>query len=224
MSVHVSRLLVAVLTVAISTAVSRSAYACYVDSECGEGQVCLDYVCKPAPRNGQPSGSNSGGSSDSSSSSGSQAPAPATAAPPDVKATVKSGTFGIDAAFPAGGGPTIGLAAFLDHNDAVRFNVGFEWDFSPKSAFQFSLEPTFRHYFGGTRLKPFIEPGLYFSYEAAALDIALTCGLGAEFFIWNTLSIGAAAGLGLQMNDVTHSSPPIKLTTGTSNIFLAYYW
>ncbi|HVH43967.1 MAG TPA: hypothetical protein VM925_16560 [Labilithrix sp.] len=165
------------------------------------------------------------------------APAPAPAAPVATTTTDSDpgphkGYKGINVGlFPSGGLPTVGGAYFLKDDASLRLDLGLDIN-KPGSGrdvlWGFSVEGGYRMYldkFG--RFSPFIQPGLFFSKAAAngnfgrLMAIQANFGVGGEFFITNNFSVSAQTGLGLRL---ANELKEIRLATGTTGIFVNWYW
>jgi hypothetical protein len=133
--------------------------------------------------------------------------------------------------FPSGGLPTVGGAYFLSDNAALRLDLGLDIN-KPGSGqdplFGFSVEGGYRMYLGKYgRFSPFLQPGLFFAKAAERGDfgrlmvLQANIGLGGEFFITQNFSASAQAGVGLRFSNEFKA---IRAATGTTGIFVNWYW
>ena len=151
--------------------------------------------------------------------------AASTEAKPAIGKEVKGLSFGL----PAGGGPTAGLTYFLDSKSAIRADVGLNIPVQPDFGFNLSVEGGYRMYMPNAgRLYPFLQPGAFIRsdagkdfFDTAALTIALTGGIGAEYFFTERFSVSGQTGLALAF---ANEFDDIALTTGTSALFANFYW
>jgi hypothetical protein len=135
---------------------------------------------------------------------------------------VRKGTLGVALGLPAGGQPTAGLTYFLSESGALRFDLGLDVPFKPDAKFNASIEVGYRSYFfSHGRLRPFFLPGAFLSVIEKKVSFALTGGIGAEYFLFPELSVSGVTGAVLRFE---HSGDIIGLATGTSALFLNYYW
>lgn len=238
---------------AVCVSVAGVAWAdCTKDSECKGDRICVDGKCVDPKAVSSGASSNPPGPARTPTSAPTPVPSLPVATPPpeaaptpmtpfagtaSVTATqaepgpgngegeiYKQGTLGLSFGLPSGGAPTAGVAYFLTPKSALRADLGIGLQTDPDSQTDFSVEVAYRYYLPqrGT-IVPFAQPGLFYS-QIEATDsntIGVTAAVGIEWFFEDRVSVSGATGLAF----VTVNKPKLtKITTGTSALFVNFYW
>lgn len=154
---------------------------------------------------------------------------------------------GLSFGIPSGGGPTVGGTYFLEDDIALKLDIGLDIGKTvaapPAGGFDLggaasaasddllvglSVEAGIRFYLMRTgKLAPFAQPGLFVARPVmpgdfmAPVVLQANAGIGAEYFFNDNVSVAGLTGLGLRF---ANEFETIKLTTGTSALFLNLYW
>lgn len=158
------------------------------------------------------------------------APPPAPAAGEVGQYGPEAGRKGLSFGIPSGGGTTVGFAYLLSNDAALRLDVGLDIPLKQtvgSAGFGFSVDAGYRMYMWRIgNLSPFVQPGLFMAKPAAdssfnQFALALTGGVGAEYFFWNEFSISGQTGIAFT---TTNKFNDIKLNTGTTALLANFYF
>ena len=145
------------------------------------------------------------------------------------------GAYGLSFAVPTGSGPTIGVSEFLENDRAIELGLGIDLNKTAATTtaaagtvFGFSIDAGYRMYCKRVgSLTTYLQPGLFVAKAAATggfganLTLAPNVGIGAEYFIARTFSIGVGTGVALTFKDNFNA---IRFATGTTALTGSFYW
>jgi hypothetical protein len=139
----------------------------------------------------------------------------------------KGGTIGIEIGIPAGGGGSVGATIFVGASAAIRVEMTMLATLAPSfsTGLLLELEADFRKYLlHYDRVHLYIAPGVRFGNEPISrFDLALLGSVGVEVYIFERFAIGGQTGLAFDFRDIPGSASA-TLTTGTTQLFAAYYF
>lgn len=144
-----------------------------------------------------------------------------------------SGTMGLSFGVPSGGGGTFGMAYFLDPNAALRFDVGLvlssvDDGMDRNTDFGISADVNYRMYRQLVdKVYMFLQFGGFVGIAANDLDFAQrlslagTGGIGVEYLFTPQWTISGTTGGSLT---ISNEFKNFNLSTGTSALFMNWYW